>query len=76
MGNGDGKFSKLKILELHFLKEFVEWSAFDAQFNSLEKLVLRCCGSLKELPSNCLEKLETLQMIEVFSDCRKVGETD
>ncbi|KAL3530242.1 hypothetical protein ACH5RR_009564 [Cinchona calisaya] len=59
------KFPKLKLLELTSLR-IVRWTGSDGDdhFPCLEKLVLRNCWELKEIPS-CLRDVTSLQMIEV-----------
>ncbi|CAI9099925.1 OLC1v1036821C1 [Oldenlandia corymbosa var. corymbosa] len=47
----DGKFSKLKYLELHGL-DIEEWSVEDDPFPCLEQLIVKCCGFLCEIPSD------------------------
>ncbi|CAI9102329.1 OLC1v1000579C3, partial [Oldenlandia corymbosa var. corymbosa] len=61
---GEGTFPKLRFLKLDFL-DLVRWTDdSDDNFPCLEKLVLKSCLNLKELPS-CLAEIPTMQMIEV-----------
>ncbi|CAI9089202.1 OLC1v1023723C1 [Oldenlandia corymbosa var. corymbosa] len=61
----EGEFSKLRYLKLSQL-DVANWTASDDQFPNLQKLVLDYCHNLKEIPSDCLQNVPTLEMIEVF----------
>lgn len=60
------EFSKLRILSL-YSKGLVRWRSCDDQFLRLQKLLLRRCETLEEMPL-CLDSIPTLEMIEVH-DC-------
>ncbi|CAI9099709.1 OLC1v1036569C1 [Oldenlandia corymbosa var. corymbosa] len=68
----EGDFSKLRFLTL-FSKGIVSWRACDDQFELLQKLVLRSCIQLENMPS-CLVSISALEMIEVL-DCSENVET-
>ncbi|XP_027177922.1 putative late blight resistance protein homolog R1A-10 [Coffea eugenioides] len=62
-------FPKLRVLKLSHLWNFRSWTASSDNFPRLEKLVVRDCPMLEEVPS-CLGECPTLEMIEV-RECRK-----
>ncbi|CAI9109141.1 OLC1v1008903C1 [Oldenlandia corymbosa var. corymbosa] len=57
------EFPKLRFLKLHSWS-LRSWSASENPFGCLEKLVLRKCVLLGEMPS-CLENISTLEVIQV-----------
>ncbi|XP_071916212.1 putative late blight resistance protein homolog R1B-11 [Coffea arabica] len=63
----EGEFRNLRFLELSHL-DIRWWEASPDNFCSLEKLVLKYCYRLKEVPS-CLGEALTLDMIEVNGCC-------
>ncbi|KAM3289651.1 putative late blight resistance protein R1B-23 [Capsicum chacoense] len=66
----DGEFHELRILKLHAGQvHFEEWTVADDAFPNLERLVLRDCKFLKEIPS-CFEDIPSLKSIEV-SNCNE-----
>ncbi|CDP20547.1 unnamed protein product [Coffea canephora] len=65
-------FPKLKFLKLESLQT-VRWRGSGHHFPSLEKLVLKRCKELEELPS-CLWETLTLQLIEVHGCLRSTGD--
>lgn len=64
----EGAFPKLRFLKLEDL-EIVRWTASCDDFPPLEKLVLRSCRMLEEVPS-CLGDMPTIELIEIRS-CHK-----
>ncbi|XP_027076976.1 putative late blight resistance protein homolog R1B-16 [Coffea arabica] len=65
----EGEFPSLRILKLRGLWDFRSWTASSDNFPRLEKLVVRDCEHLEEVPS-CLGECPTLEMIEV-RECRE-----
>ncbi|KAL2551295.1 putative disease resistance protein [Forsythia ovata] len=63
----EGEFLELKFLELDGVK-ISQWNASSDHFPRLERLVLRKCHHLKNIPSS-LGEIPTLEMIEVHG-CR------
>ncbi|CAI9095938.1 OLC1v1031982C1 [Oldenlandia corymbosa var. corymbosa] len=60
----DDEFEELKVLKLDSL-QLVQWEASQNNFPSLERLVLRSCKNLQEVPPD-FGKITTLQMIELM----------
>ncbi|KAL2551297.1 putative late blight resistance protein-like protein R1B-16 [Forsythia ovata] len=63
----NGEFLELKFLELDGV-QISQWNASNDHFPKLERLVLRKCHHLKNIPSSFGE-IPTLEMIEVHG-CR------
>ncbi|CDP04858.1 unnamed protein product [Coffea canephora] len=59
----DGKFLRLKFLKLESVN-IVKWNAYSEHLPSLQRLVLRRCENLEEVPVDFVD-IETLQIIEV-----------
>ncbi|KAL2551292.1 putative late blight resistance protein-like protein R1B-23 [Forsythia ovata] len=66
----EGEFLELKFLELDGV-QISQWNASSDHFPKLERLVLRKCHHLKNIPSS-LGDISTLVMIEEF--CHKTTE--
>ncbi|KAL0417026.1 UNVERIFIED_CONTAM: hypothetical protein Slati_3534500 [Sesamum latifolium] len=62
----DGQFCELKHLLLEEV-DIVQWEANDAHFPRLQRLIIRSCYKLKEIPSD-IGDITTLEMIELV-DC-------
>ncbi|KAL0364584.1 UNVERIFIED_CONTAM: putative late blight resistance proteinR1B-16 [Sesamum angustifolium] len=62
----EGEFCQLKLLVLKCL-DIVQWIADDTHFPRLQKLTIRSCDQLEEIPS-CIGDISTLQLIELV-DC-------
>ncbi|KAL0357578.1 UNVERIFIED_CONTAM: putative late blight resistance proteinR1A-10 [Sesamum calycinum] len=62
----EGEFCQLKLLVLECL-DIVQWRADDTHFPRLQKLTIRSCDQLEEIPS-CIGDISTLQLIELV-DC-------
>ncbi|CAI9113458.1 OLC1v1014064C1 [Oldenlandia corymbosa var. corymbosa] len=62
----DGEFSQLRVLKLFHVMKLVRWTACDDQLECLQKLELRWCENLEEMPCNCLENIQTLETIVAY----------
>ncbi|CAA3021976.1 late blight resistance homolog R1A-3 isoform X1 [Olea europaea subsp. europaea] len=60
----EDEFPQLKYLKLERLI-IAEWNASSENFPTLQRIVLKCCGNLKMIPSS-LGDIPTLQKIEVY----------
>ncbi|PHU01569.1 Late blight resistance protein R1-A [Capsicum chinense] len=65
----DGEFPRLKVLKLEGIFCFKEWIVADDAFPELERLILRDCEYLQDIPSSFAE-LSSLKWIEV-KGCNK-----
>ncbi|CAI9113460.1 OLC1v1014066C2 [Oldenlandia corymbosa var. corymbosa] len=61
----EGEFSQLRILKMKWMN-LVRWRAGDDQLECLQKLVLKGCKNLEDMPCNCLENIQTLETIKAF----------
>ncbi|KAK4715584.1 hypothetical protein R3W88_013922 [Solanum pinnatisectum] len=59
-----GEFAELKVLKLVNCSSLKEWTVQDDAFSKLERMVLRCCQLLVEIPSWFAE-ISSLKYIEV-----------
>nr|XP_016453048.1 PREDICTED: putative late blight resistance protein homolog R1B-12 [Nicotiana tabacum]XP_016453049.1 PREDICTED: putative late blight resistance protein homolog R1B-12 [Nicotiana tabacum] len=70
----DVEFQALKYLKLLNFMDIREWKASEESFPVLEKLFIKHCIYLEEIPS-CFEEIPTLQLIDV-EQCRdSVGDS-
>lgn len=69
----EGEFLKLKILKLDSLN-IAEWNASSDHLPQLQRLILRSCGQLKEVPSGFGDS-STLEKIEVQLCTRSLEES-
>nr|GMD75193.1 putative late blight resistance protein homolog R1B-16 [Ipomoea batatas] len=60
----DGGFRQLKFLLIDYCHQFQYWEATPDNYPVLERLVMRNCHSLKEIPSS-FEDMITLRLIEI-----------
>ncbi|KAL0421807.1 UNVERIFIED_CONTAM: putative late blight resistance proteinR1A-10 [Sesamum latifolium] len=63
----EGEFCQLKFLLLEGLSDLVQWRVDDTHFPRLQRLIIRSCYKLEEIPS-CIGDISTLQLIEL-DDC-------
>ncbi|KAL0364586.1 UNVERIFIED_CONTAM: putative late blight resistance proteinR1A-10 [Sesamum angustifolium] len=61
------EFCQLKFLLLEGLSDLVQWRVDDTHFPRLQRLIIRSCYKLEEIPS-CIGDISTLQLIEL-DDC-------
>ncbi|CAI9096586.1 OLC1v1032770C1 [Oldenlandia corymbosa var. corymbosa] len=67
----EAQFPKLRFLKLQRLM-IINWTASDEEFPNLQKLVLKDCGWLKQIPVDCLQNAPSLGEIEVSGSSRRL----